>query len=54
MKLELPEGFEPCPMESYAGHEQMLGRLRAVVSAELFALTCDRSGHDGGDEDGVR
>jgi hypothetical protein len=26
------------------------GRWRTAVTQELFQLTCDKSGHDGGDE----
>jgi hypothetical protein len=35
---------------TYAGREVLRGRMRAAVSVELFDATCDRSGHDSGDE----
>lgn len=34
--------------------EKFNGRYRAIVPHDLFDLTCDKSGHDAGDEDVYR
>lgn len=41
-------------MVCYAGFPQSQGRVLAWVPRDLFLLTCDSSGHDGGDADIVR
>lgn len=42
------------PLPRYAGCEEMQGRLRAFVPRDLFLTTCDKAGHDLGDEDALR
>ena len=42
------------PLPRYADCEEMHGRLRWFVPVDFFRLVNDRTGHDGGDEDGDR
>jgi hypothetical protein len=39
------------PLRSYAGCEELRGRLRAPVPISMLKSCSDRSGHDAGDED---
>lgn len=49
MLMEPADPRSPLPV--FADCEQLDGRLRAFVPVALFRSTCDKRGHDGGDED---